>query len=413
MMNYRWKNTAVLTAMVALSIAVAPLTLAEKAAQPIARLPTLVDFIGATNLPGLGGIAVVGRYGMVGLLKLEDGTLKLHRLENPPQEDFTAVARLSDNEALVGSSIGNIYLYDGSTLTKLVKLSEYKEPVLAITALDGKAWAVGGRGMIAKSPDGKTWEELEISDVIHPPIAWPAGHQADWYFAAMNINPDSVKFTANVGGKPAVEDEDYELFANEGFVQNISDFDMDPAPTIEFKFSPGPPFRPTDVTWNVVMNDGKTVTIAGEFGLVLQSVDDGETWTRRDPTIVDHEPDMAYWLDGVQKGDDMFLTGAAGVNSVSRDGGVTWTVQPRPGNEGIFGITILDSGEPLIAGAVGLIGKFDGSEWALGDRTRLKLLSWLKNPVSLDDGSVLMLGGRSTAVSFKDGTWTRVPVDAD
>ncbi len=109
----------------------------------------------------------------------------------------------------------------------------------------------------------------------------------------------------------------------------------------------------------------------------------------------------------------MFVTGAAGVNSVSRDGGVTWTVQPRPGNEGIFGITILDSGEPLIAGAVGLVGKFDGSEWALGDRTRLKLLSWLKNPVPLDDGSVLMLGGRSTAVSFKDGTWTRVPVDAD
>jgi len=412
-MNYRWKNSAVLTAMVALSIAFAPLALAEKPAQPIARLPTLVDFLGAANLPGLGGIAVAGRYGMVGLLKLEGDTLKLHRLENPPKEDFTAVTRLSDSEALVGSSIGNIYLYDGSTLTKLVKLSEYQEPVLAMTALDGKAWAVGGRGMIAKSPDGKTWEELEISGVIQPPIAWPAGHQGDWYFGAMNIDPDSVKFTANVGGKPAVPDEDYELFANEGFLQNTSDLDMDPVPTIEFKFSPGPPFRPTDVTWNAVLNDGKTVTIAGEFGMVLQSVDDGETWTRRDPTIVDHEPDMAYWLDGVQAGDNIFLAGAAGVNSVSRDGGITWSVQPRPANEGIFGITLLDSGEPLIAGAVGLIGKFDGSEWALGDRTRLKLLSWLKNPVSLDDGSVLMLGGRSTAVSFKDGTWTRVPVDAD
>ncbi|MFP6681900.1 MAG: hypothetical protein VCB07_06870, partial [Gammaproteobacteria bacterium] len=149
------------------------------------------------------------------------------------------------------------------------------------------------------------------------------------------------------------------------------------------------------------------------FGMVLQSADDGETWTRRDPTLVDHEPDMAYWLDGAHDGDNLFLAGAAGVNSVSRDGGITWSVQTRPANEGIFGITLLDSGEPLIAGAVGLIGKFDGSEWTLGDRTQLKLLSWLKNPVPLDDGSVLMLGGRSTAVSFKDGTWTRVPVDAD
>ena len=71
---------------------------------------------------------------------------------------------------------------------------------------------------------------------------------------------------------------------------------------------------------------------------------------------------------------------------------------------------MLDDGAPLIAGAVGLIGKYDGNSWALADRTRLRLLSWLKNPVPLEDGSVLLLGGRSTAISFKDGEWTRIPV---
>ena len=62
---------------------------------------------------------------------------------------------------------------------------------------------------------------------------------------------------------------------------------------------------------------------------------------------------------------------------------------------------------------MGLIGTFDNGEWKLADRTRLKLLSWLKNPVVLDDGTVLMLGGRSTAIAYKDGEWTRIPVYRD
>ena len=78
---------------------------------------------------------------------------------------------------------------------------------------------------------------------------------------------------------------------------------------------------------------------------------------------------------------------------------------------GIFGISLLNNGQPLIAGAVGLIGTYDESGWKLADRTRLNLLSWLKNPVELDDGSILVLGGRSTAISYESGKWTRIPVD--
>jgi hypothetical protein len=412
MMNYRWKHTGVVAATLALSLVAAPLALAEDPAEPTARLKKTVDFIGAANLPGHDGIAVAGRYGMVGLLKREGDILKLHRLANPPKEDFTAVARLSDTVALIGSSIGNIYSYDGTTLTKLVKLTEYLEPVLSITTHKGRAWAVGGRGMVARSPDGKTWEEVKVRDVVQPRITWTAGTATSWYFGMSNIDTDTINFTANVGGEPAT-DEQFEIFSEEGYLQNSVDFDMDPAPRIDFKFNPGPPFRPGDVTWNLVLIDDDTVLIAGEFGLILQSKDNGDTWVRRDTRMVDHEPDFPYWLTGVQDGKDIHLAGAAGVSSVSRDGGLSWQVQPRPGNEGIFGITLLDSGEPLIAGAVGLIGKFDGSTWTLADRTRLNLISWLKNPVPLDDGSVLMLGGRSTAISFKHGTWTRVNVDVD
>jgi len=405
------KQTAVIVAAFVTSILFAPLCAAQESAAQDNRTPLRVDFIGAANLPGLDGIAVAGLYGMVGLLKLEEGTWKLHRLDNPPKEDFTAVAYLSDTEALIGSSTGHIYLYDGKSLTQLAKLSDYSEPVLDIVAVNQKAWAVGARGIVAKSPNGKEWEIVDIRDVVQPLITWEEGHASDWYFGVSNLDLDSIKFTATVGGEPAVEEEHYILFPDEGFLQSTTEFDMDTPPTIEFIFNPGPPFRAGDVSWNAVLYDGKMLTLAGEFGMVLQSADEGETWIRRDTVLVDREPEPPYWLSGVQQGDTMHLAGAAGVSSKSMDGGVTWHVQPRPGNEGIFGITLLDSGEPLIAGAVGLIGKLEGSNWSLADRTQLKLLSWLKNPVPLADGSVLMLGGRSTAISYKDGQWTRVPVD--
>ena len=408
MIQIRWKSTVALAACTVVALVTGPV--AAQNAPKDTRTPLQVDFIGAAYLKDLDGIAVAGLYGMVGLLKLEDGKWRLNRLRGGPAEDFTAVARYADGEALVGSSTGRIYLYDGKTLTELEHLSEYDEPVLDIVAVDGRAWAVGARGMIARSADGREWEVIEVADVTQPTIVFSDGKAADWYFGVSNLDVDTIKFTAFVGGEPAVEDEHYIMFPDEGFVQNTVAFDMDTPPTIEFTFNPGPPFRAGDVSWNAVLYDGSKLTIAGEFGLVLQSEDEGETWIRRDATVVEGEPEPPYWMTGVQRGNQMHLAGAAGVNSASTDGGVTWVPQPRPGNEGIFGITLTDAGRPLIAGAVGLIGRFNGDEWELADRTRLKLLSWLKNPVPLSDGSVLMLGGRSTAISFQDGKWTRVPV---
>lgn len=408
-MNYRRKLTVAFFTTLIASVFFAPAGFAQEAANDN-RTPLQVDFIGAANLPSLNGIAVAGLYGMVGLLKLEDGAWKLHRLANPPKEDFTSVARLSDGEALIGSSTGKIYRYDGTSLTELAQLSEYSEPVLDIVSVDGKSWAVGGRGMVAKSPDGKEWETVEISDVQQPLMTWQSGEPADWYFGVSNVDLETIKFNAMVGGVPAVPEEHYVMFPDEGFVQTTTELDMDPPPTIEFIFNPGPPFRASDVSWNAVLFDGSKITLAGEFGMVLQSEDNGETWVRRDSKLVAGEPSPPYWLTGVQNGETLHLAGAAGVTSMSKDGGMSWSEQPRPGNEGIFGITLLDNGEPLIAGAVGLIGRYDGNEWSLADRTRLRLLSWLKNPVKLDDGSVLMLGGRSSAINFKDGAWARMPV---
>ena len=126
--------------------------------------------------------------------------------------------------------------------------------------------------------------------------------------------------------------------------------------------------------------------------------------------MVPREPEPAYWMSGIQHGDKMWLAGAAGVNAFSNDGGKTWRNNARPGREGIFGVALAEDGTPIITGAVGLIGQFKNNDWELADRTQLKILSWLKNPVTLPDGSLLVLGGRATAISLKNGKYNRITV---
>ena len=64
----------------------------------------------------------------------------------------------------------------------------------------------------------------------------------------------------------------------------------------------------------------------------------------------------------------------------------------------------------MISGAVGLIGTLNGDEWTLADRTELKLLSWIKTPVELPNGKLLVLGGRGTAILVDNESVSRVPL---
>ena len=375
------------------------------------RVPLKTDLLDGAYVAGLQSVVVTGHHGVIGQLKVGDDAAKLELLATHPDEDFTCLDAISDTQVLVGSATGKVYSYDGKTVTELAALSEFNEPVLDIAHEGNNIWVVGARGLLAHSTDGKKFDAVEIKNITQPLATFPSGKPADWYFGVSNIILDSVQFNATIGGKPAVVETDYTFYPDEGFVQVAKQLDENPPPSISFKFNPGPPFRVGDVSWNVVLVSNGKVTIGGEFGMVLQSEDGGASWVRRDTRIVPHEPEPAYWLGGTSKGDEIWLIGAAGISEVSHDGGVTWNDNPPPGREGIFGISLLADGKPLIAGAVGLIGVLDGAQWKLADRTQLHLLSWLKTPIAMPDGTLLVLGGRATAIRYKDGNWTRIPVD--
>lgn len=384
---------------------------ADNHGEEAAPTPRRADFLDAAYMPGLGKVVVTGHYGLLGTVEVGDEGARLALLADVPPEDFTALEKISDTEVLIGSSTGRLYHFDGTTVTQIAELSEYEEPILDIAANDSNGvWVVGARGLVAKSSDGKEFEAVEIADVKLPKTEFPAGQPADWYLGVSNLDTDNLQFTATVNGEPAIDEEHYILYPDEGFIQIQTELDMEPPPSIEVVFQPGPPFRAGDVSWNVVLLGRDSVTLAGEFGMILQSYDNGETWIRRDTEIVPREPEPAYWMSGVQRGSQVWLAGAAGVSQHSTDGGETWVDNPKPGREGIFGITLTPDNKPIISGAVGLIGTMENDDWVLADRTRLKLLSWLKTPVLLPDGSVLVMGGRAAAIRYKDGEFNRVPV---
>ncbi|MGB1884847.1 MAG: WD40/YVTN/BNR-like repeat-containing protein [Gammaproteobacteria bacterium] len=398
-------------AALAATLTLSPVIAQESAAGGAPSTSLRSDFLDAAFMPGPGQVYVSGHYGMVAKLDVGDDAAKITYVPDTPNADFTALVRLNDSEALIGGSTGRLYHFDGNAVTEVAELSEYEEPILDIAASGDSVWVVGARGLVQRSTDGgKTFEEVEIREVTQPKIEFPGAQPADWYFGVSNLDVDTVEFTAFKGGEPAVDEEDYIMYPDEGFVQIQQDLDMDPPPSIAFTFSPGPPFRAGDVSWNVVMLDGNNVTLAGEFGMILQSTDNGETWIRRDTEIVPREPEPAYWMTGVQQGEQIWLGGAAGVSQRSVDAGATWTDNPKPGREGIFGITLSNNNQPIIAGAVGLVGTLKDGDWQLADRTALKLLSWLRTPVALPDGSVLVTGGRASAIRYKDGSFSRIPV---
>ena len=391
---------------------------ADEAGAPTVGLSQglFVEVMAADRLAGSGEILFAGNFGLLGLATVgEDGGLRARLLESGLEDDLIAVAALDAGGALVGSGAGRVHRFENGALGPPVEIGEYRVPVIDIETQGGVAWVVGARGLAARSADGgASWTPIELGRVRNPELTLDTTEPGLWYTGVANVVPETVELRANVGGRPAVADEHYVFSPDEGTLEILAALDADPVPTLRFEFVPGPPFQHHDVSWNVVLLSGQEVTLAGEFGLIVHSADGGRTWERLFAKLSRSEPEQPYWIAGDRRGDTLALVGAAGVAVRSSDGGRTWSPVESPSDESLFGVRVAEDGSLLVAGAVGLAGRLPvgASEWSLVDRTRLGLFSWMKTFVPLEDGSLLLLGGRRKVIRHQppDG-WT--PVDLE
>ncbi len=345
-----------------------------------------VDMVSAIVEDDTGQIIFSGKSGVVGTLSDAGAGMVARIFRTDVKDDFLVIEKVANDIVLLGSSKGDIYTYQKGDVKKIASLSAYSEPILDIDSHADLIWASGGRGLLATSTNGGgDWTGVEIGTVIQPELTLPSRQPGVWYLGVSNIDSESVVFNAQINGRPAVIDEDFELDVDEGRLTVFNQLDQGAA-SISFRFQPGPPYRGGDVTWSAVIADAGVVTLAGEFGLILQSTDQGKQWVRRDGVITREEPAQSYWLCGASRNGKIILGGAAGKIHLSSDSGLTWEPLPIDSQEGVFGVDFIDDDTPIVAGAVGLLGIYRGGSWAMADRTVLGLRSWGKNMLQLTGG---------------------------
>lgn len=375
------------------------------------------DIVVAVDLVGSDEIFVVGEFGLIGVLTHKGELAELQLIEHETREDMVSAVALDDGSALFGSAGGKIFRYADGSVEELAHIHEHNDSVLALgvqRGADGKIttiWAAGARGLVAKSTDfGKTWTNSAPEQVLQPPIPIPDPEPGSWILGVANIIEGSVVLDAKSGGKSLKEGRDWDVTLEDGYLNINVPLDADPQPTISYQFAPGPPFQAGDFTMSVVLSQGNTVTMAGEFGMIWQTEDGGASWTRRDGAVSREDPETPYWINGSINGDSILLVGAAGAVARSQDGGMTWSELERPGQGGVFGAYLGEDDTLIVGGAVGLLAEYNSGNWRVADRSRLSVYSWVKNLLSRENGSLIGLGGRGNCVYRENGDWERCRV---
>ena len=375
------------------------------------------DVVAAADLGQDGEVLIAGEFGLVGVLRQEGERGELELVPNEAKEDFVSAVGLGDGEALLGSASGSIFRYGEGVVERVDNIHEHDDSVLSLAVQRGAdgsiaaVWAGGARGLLARSDDGgETWKDVAPETVHQPPIAFPDTAQGTWHLGVANIIPESVRLTATSGGAPLVPERDYdrERLLEDGTLSIHVPLDASPVATISFDFAPGPPFQAGDYTINAIAISGDAVTLAGEFGMILQGDGQGG-WLRRNGQLTRRPPEAPYWIQAVARDDTLLFVGAAGAVLRSDDGGQSFYRVPVPAEDAaVFGAHLGVGEEIVVAGAVGLLADYRGGAWSFADRSRLDVYSWLKTLLPRADGGLLGLGGRGNCV-YRSGSSSPTP----
>lgn len=187
--------------------------------------------------------------------------------------------------------------------------------MLDVAAVDGRFVAVGERGQILRSSNGKTWIQVPVpvraaltavsfADARH---GWAVGH-------------DAVILATGDGGAS------WQL-------QNDQ-------PALE---------KPL---LDVLFLDARNGYAVGAFGLFLRTEDGGDNWTELHTPVVDDEELNLYAIVRLGNG-DLLIVGEQGRLLLSTDAGRSWSKLRSPAEATLFGAAAYGDGGALICGLRG------------------------------------------------------------
>lgn len=190
-----------------------------------------------------------------------------------------------------------------------------KSLLLDVTHTGDRYVAVGDRGAIILSPDGQSWEQVDVPvraalTAVHfpdPQHGWAVGHDA------------AIVATAD-GGK---------TWALQYFQPELE------KPLLD-----------------VLFLDASRGFALGAYGLLLQTADAGKTWTEVDAPSIREEEMHFNSLTRLGNG-HLFIAGESGMLAVSGDEGKSWTKLKSPYDSSYFGALPVGEKGALVYGLRG------------------------------------------------------------
>ncbi len=225
-------------------------------------------------------------------------------------------------------------------------------------------WTVGHDGVILKTEDGgKSWHKVMDGIRANELMLTHARDRFAELEEAIETAPEEQR-----------EELEMELESREYMLQDAETFSAEGAS------------RPFLDVWFKDRNEGLAV---GAFGLILHTLDGGDTWQAWFDRM--ENPSLFHLNSITQIGDELFIAAEAGNLYRSSDWGQSWDMLDSPYDGSFFGVIGSDDGHLI---AFGLRGNaFQSSDW--GDSWQdidTGVDSTFFSGTLLEDGSAVLVG---------------------
>lgn len=238
-----------------------------------------------------------------------------------------------------------------------------KSLLLDVVRNNGTFVAVGDRGGIIVSKDGKSWEQVDVPvraalTAVHFPDeqhGWAVGHDA-----AIVATADGGKTWALQNFQPDLEKPLLDVLfldASRGFAVGAYGLLLRTTDGKTWTEVDAPSIREEEVHFNAItrLNNGN-LFIAGESGMLAVSADDGKTWSKL------KSPYDSSYFGALPVGDKGALVfGLRGNVYLAQDVRAGWKKVDTNSVASMFGGTVLPDGELAMVGLNGVIFIVDAS----------------------------------------------------
>lgn len=253
---------------------------------------------------------------------------------------------------------------------------------LTSVAFDNEAvgYAVGHDGVVLKTEDaGTNWTKLIDGATINQFVLDNATARADALQEQLDTLPENAA---------PEERERLEIAAEEAM------FTMDLAQG-DFEVGPSKPLL------DVIVNGNGTVFVAGAYGQLLKSTDQGANWTYLGDRT-NNPSNYHFNTMLLSKTGELWVAGEQGTVLVSSDEGESWTAKKIDYDGSIF--ALLEGPETRTVVAVGLRGNafrlpFGAEQW---QEVNTDLRETFSGATVLSDGSMVVVGSRGIMARSTD-----------